>query len=126
MQKVNNSPPGGNFILNGFCTYEKIVHFRDTLCTKKLINVLLQVHKIEAKTVPISNAGQHQNTHYVSEIINPTNGIISHNATVLTSTQSSNNSRNPVIQQVIMQPAELLPIIAKRDPPRESPIHISK
>lgn len=86
-----------------------------------------QVHKIMvAKTTPISNTGGAQNTHYVSEIINPSNGVISHNTTVLASSQSSNNSRNPVI----VQPTELLPIIpisnSKRDPPRESPINIGK
>ncbi|XP_065214951.1 putative transcription factor capicua [Planococcus citri] len=85
---------------------------------------VLQVHKLaEAKTIPIPNSGTHPNIHYVSEIINSGNGIITHGQ------QSSNNSRNPVIQQVIVQPTELLPIIPipppRNDPPRESPININ-
>lgn len=37
----------------------------------------------------------------------------------------SNSSRNPVIQQIIVQPTELLPILpapdVKRDPPKDVP-----
>lgn len=47
------------------------------------------------------------------------------NGTVIEACAASNNSRNPVIQQIIVQPTELLPVLpapdVRRDPPKDVP-----
>lgn len=51
------------------------------------------------------------------------------NATVIETGAVSNNSRNPVIRQIIVQPTELLPVLpapdVKRDPPKDVPNNAS-
>lgn len=82
---------------------------------------------VDGKTVPLTNSSSHTNAHYISEIINTTKG----SGTVLVAApQPSNSSRNPVIQQTIVQPTQLLPVLPiptmKQDPPKETPNITSK
>lgn len=85
----------------------------------------LQVHKI--KTDPESST--QANESYSTAVINTAAIPVQSNGPIET-TQSPNNSRNPVIQQIIVQPTELLPVLpahnAKQDSPKETISTISK
>lgn len=90
----------------------------------------MQVHKIRTDVTSVSESEFQSNGPYSSTIMSATNGPIHSNGPIIESSQSANNSRNPVIQQIILQPTELLPVLpapnSKEDSPKETPTIISK
>lgn len=87
------------------------------------------MHKINTEPLVLSNSDSHCNIQYPTDISSTNNSLLN-NGMVIETSQSSNNSRHPVIQQIIVQPTELLPVLPaphiKKEPLKENSNSTSK